>query len=82
MIFHSVIRVNTEEFVSLGVELGDLRLCLAQKVVCSYASAGYTVNPSMTSIRFRVCWIMWPMKERYLHYEKVRVSYWAMLFWN
>jgi hypothetical protein len=59
-----------EEFLLLGVLLGDLGSHSAQKGESSYTSAGSAVCPPMVSICLHAMWSMGSIKEYYLQYEK------------
>ena len=70
-IFHKIINDNLEEFQSIVVDKVTLGYQSVRKGAITIVDSGCTVSPPMASICLRACWGMGPIKDRYIHYEKV-----------
>ena len=69
-IFHKVIDENIETFLSLGVGKNPLRTHSAIKVKIILVRTGCNALSPMALICLHACFIMEPVKDRYIHYEK------------
>ena len=69
-IFHKVIKDGFDRFQALGVEKGMLGAHSIIKEDTTIVATGCTVSLPMASIFLRDGWIMRPIKDQYIHYEK------------
>ena len=68
-IFHRVIHDNKETFHILGVEENSLGSHSCRKGAITLCFSECTVSPPIESICLWDCWIMGPVKYRYMYYK-------------
>ena len=70
-ISHKIINDNPEVFQSLGFEKRTLGSHSVRKGSITIFASGCTVSPPMAYICLKDFWSVVPIKDRYIHYEKV-----------